>query len=155
MTTRLTMYSGARRTQSSSISRPIPVPHSNKGSNPSYSSPSISIKSARINSKWYPIPFIVHYFCPRPIGLWSKVVLYIGNRVPFGTQALLWQRAAGGPLCWMPHLVIIGMLPVVDDAIHKLFHLPQTMRDRVSAKWLLGTISLVIYMTTSFHQFIG
>ena len=30
-----------------------------------------------------PSPFIAHNFLPGPIGLWSKVVYYIGNRVPF------------------------------------------------------------------------
>jgi hypothetical protein len=36
--------------------------------------------------KWHPISYrpIVHSFWPGPIGLWSKRVYYIGNRVPFG-----------------------------------------------------------------------
>lgn len=29
---------------------------------------------------WQPIPYLVHY---RPIVVWSKVMLYFGNRVPF------------------------------------------------------------------------
>ena len=31
----------------------------------------------------------MHKFGPGHIGVWSKVVHFIGNRVPFGTQALL------------------------------------------------------------------
>ena len=42
--------------------------------------------------KWHPIPFIVHYFWPGSIGLRSKIVHYIGNRVPFGTHH--WSEAA-------------------------------------------------------------
>lgn len=37
--------------------------------------------------KWHPTPFIVHYFRPGSIGLWSKVVHCKGNRVPFGTES--------------------------------------------------------------------
>jgi hypothetical protein len=29
-----------------------------------------------------------HYFGPDPNGPWSKVVHYIGNRMPFGTQSV-------------------------------------------------------------------
>jgi hypothetical protein len=39
-------------------------------------------------SQMYPIPYIVHYFWPEPImRFWSKVVPYIGNRLPFGMQS--------------------------------------------------------------------
>jgi hypothetical protein len=44
--------------------------------------------------KWHPIPFIVHCFWLGPIGLWSKAVHYVGNRVPPGTKP--WWRP--GPL---------------------------------------------------------
>jgi hypothetical protein len=33
------------------------------------------------------VPYIVPYFGPGPIGLWSKVVYYVGYRVPFGMDA--------------------------------------------------------------------
>ena len=36
--------------------------------------------------KWQPIPYVVHYFRPKPNS--PKVVNYIKNRVPFGTQCL-------------------------------------------------------------------
>ena len=42
--------------------------------------------------QWQPFPYIVPYFWPGPIeriGLWSKVVHCVWNRVPFGMQ--LWQ----------------------------------------------------------------
>jgi hypothetical protein len=38
--------------------------------------------------KWPPLPYIVRYFWPGPKWLWSKVVHYIRDRVPFGTQPL-------------------------------------------------------------------
>ena len=31
-----------------------------------------------LHPKWHPIPYVVHYFSSGPIGLWSKVVHYIG-----------------------------------------------------------------------------
>jgi hypothetical protein len=35
--------------------------------------------------KWHPIPYIAHFeFWKGPYGSWSKVMHYIGNRVPFG-----------------------------------------------------------------------
>ena len=34
-------------------------------------------------SKWHPIPF-------KPIGLWSKEVHYVGNRVPFGAHHMIY-----------------------------------------------------------------
>ena len=37
-----------------------------------------------VRPKWHPIPFKLHCFWPRPMGLMSKVVRYIGNRVSFG-----------------------------------------------------------------------
>jgi hypothetical protein len=36
----------------------------------------------RMQSKWHPIPCIVNYLSPGPIGLWSNVVHYIEDR-PF------------------------------------------------------------------------
>lgn len=39
---------------------------------------------------WRPIPHIYSMLLARAhkvIGLWSRVVCYVGNRVPFGTQA--------------------------------------------------------------------
>uniref|UniRef100_A0A673ZGH0 Signal peptide, CUB domain, EGF-like 2 n=1 Tax=Salmo trutta TaxID=8032 RepID=A0A673ZGH0_SALTR len=39
-----------------------------------------------LHPKWHTIPFILHNFCPGPTWLWSRVVPYTGNRVPFGTQ---------------------------------------------------------------------
>ena len=38
--------------------------------------------------KWRRIPYVVHYFLNQ---LWSKVVHYIGDMVPFGTQT--WNSA--------------------------------------------------------------
>ena len=35
---------------------------------------------------WYPIFYIVPFFWQGPLGLWSKVVHYVGNRVSFGTK---------------------------------------------------------------------
>ena len=35
-----------------------------------------------------PILYILHYIWSQPYGSWSKVVPFIGNRVPFGTLAL-------------------------------------------------------------------
>ena len=40
-----------------------------------------------VHPKKHPIPYIVHYIWPRPIELWSKVVHYKGDRVPFGLRA--------------------------------------------------------------------
>jgi hypothetical protein len=39
-----------------------------------------------LHPKWHSIPYIVHYFWPEGYRPWSKVVHYIGNRVPFGMQ---------------------------------------------------------------------
>ena len=41
-----------------------------------------------LHLKWHPIPYIAHYFRPEFYGPWSEVMHYIGNRVPFVTQAL-------------------------------------------------------------------
>ena len=68
------------------------------------------------------------------------------------------QCASGSPTSWagslweQPHLVIIGTLPVVPSTYFLIW--PPNYSG-VSAKWLLRTISPVIYMTTSSHQFIG
>jgi len=51
-----------------------------------------------------------------------------------------------------PHLVIIRTLPVVPSTAFLIW--PPNYSG-TSAKWLLRTITLVIYMTTSSHQFIG
>ena len=51
-------------------------------------------------SKWDHIPYIVHYFWAWPIGIWSKVVHYIGNRVPFGEQPLTGEMSY---LCSEPY----------------------------------------------------
>ena len=37
-----------------------------------------------LHPKWHPIDYFVHYFWPWLIGLWSKVLHYIGNREEFG-----------------------------------------------------------------------
>jgi hypothetical protein len=37
-----------------------------------------------LGSKWHHFPFIVHYFWPGPIGVWSKEMHYIGNRLLSG-----------------------------------------------------------------------
>ena len=34
--------------------------------------------------KWHPIPYVVRYFSPGPIGFWSNVVHYARDWVPFG-----------------------------------------------------------------------
>ena len=47
-----------------------------------YNTPLFTIHDVGLSPKRYPIPYIVHY-------IWSKVVHYIGNRVPFGTQPSL------------------------------------------------------------------
>jgi hypothetical protein len=44
----------------------------------------MSGNSERMHPKWHPIAYIVHYLWPGPIGLVSKVVHFIGKRVPFG-----------------------------------------------------------------------
>ena len=55
-------------------------------------------------SKWHPIPFIVHLFWPGPIGNWSKVEHYIGNRVPFGTHIVTQQQGEeDGTSLWVAH----------------------------------------------------
>ena len=43
-----------------------------------------------------PIPNIVHYFWSEIHGSWSKVVHYIGNRVPFRTHTLSLPGQGGG-----------------------------------------------------------
>jgi hypothetical protein len=48
--------------------------------------PGVSAKQHQQCPKWHPIPYLVHHFWQGPIELWSKVVHYIGNRVPFGMQ---------------------------------------------------------------------
>lgn len=43
-------------------------------------------RQKRLCPQWHPIPCIEHYFWPRPMGLWSEVMHYIGNIVPFGAK---------------------------------------------------------------------
>lgn len=38
--------------------------------------------------RWHPIPYVVRYFWSGPKGLWSRVVHYVGNGLPFGTHPL-------------------------------------------------------------------
>jgi hypothetical protein len=40
-----------------------------------------------MHPNWHPTPYIVHFCWPEPCEPWSKLVQYIGNRVPFGTQS--------------------------------------------------------------------
>uniref|UniRef100_A0A8C7SM71 Signal peptide, CUB and EGF-like domain-containing protein 2 n=1 Tax=Oncorhynchus mykiss TaxID=8022 RepID=A0A8C7SM71_ONCMY len=52
-----------------------------------------------LHPKWHPIPFILHNFCPAPTWLWSRVVPYTGNMVPFGTEIeLLLQSEEGSAI---------------------------------------------------------
>jgi hypothetical protein len=54
-----------------------------------------------IHPKWHTIPYLVHYFSPETTGLWSKVVHYMRNRVPFGTHCGQVEAVDGcGPVPW-------------------------------------------------------
>uniref|UniRef100_A0A8C7SPT1 Signal peptide, CUB and EGF-like domain-containing protein 3 n=1 Tax=Oncorhynchus mykiss TaxID=8022 RepID=A0A8C7SPT1_ONCMY len=56
-----------------------------------------------LHPKWHPIPFILHNFCPAPTWLWSRVVPYTGNMVPFGTEIeLLLQSVCRAALSHVP-----------------------------------------------------
>jgi hypothetical protein len=52
-----------------------------------------------VRPKWQPMPYIVHTFWPEPYVLWSQLVLYKGNRVPFGMPTLSTPPSHDRALC--------------------------------------------------------
>jgi hypothetical protein len=46
-------------------------------------------EGSKLCPKWHPIPYIVHYFWPKPYGPWPNVVRCTGDRVSSGTLSIL------------------------------------------------------------------